>query len=70
MKKLIQLFLLVFVFGFATSCSQPAKENKTETKSSDSTATKYQCPMKDEGEKTYDAAGTCPKCGMDLEKMK
>ena len=30
------------------------------------TATMYYCPMKCEGEKTYDNAGECPKCGMDL----
>lgn len=30
---------------------------------------RYQCPMKCEGEKTYTHAGTCPVCGMDLEKM-
>ncbi len=30
---------------------------------------RYQCPMKCEGEKTYDHPGTCPVCGMDLEKM-
>jgi hypothetical protein len=28
----------------------------------------YSCPMKCEGEKTYDKAGQCPKCGMDLTK--
>ncbi len=27
----------------------------------------YQCPMKCEQEKTYDKAGKCPVCGMDLE---
>lgn len=33
-------------------------------------ADKYQCPMKCEGEKTYDSAGKCPMCGMDMEKVK
>ena len=32
--------------------------------------TAYQCPMKCEGEKTYDTAGKCPQCGMDMEKVK
>ena len=32
-------------------------------------ASVYQCPMKCEGDKTYEKEGTCPKCGMDLEKM-
>jgi len=26
----------------------------------------YHCSMGCEGEKTYDEAGSCPKCGMDL----
>ncbi|MFT6638767.1 MAG: Cu2+-exporting ATPase [Flavobacterium sp.] len=30
------------------------------------TAATYYCPMKCEGDKTYDKAGECPKCGMDL----
>ncbi len=28
--------------------------------------TVYQCPMKCEGEKTYDAPGKCPVCKMQL----
>ena len=27
---------------------------------------KYQCPMKCEGDKTYDAPGNCPVCNMKL----
>ncbi len=30
----------------------------------------YQCPMRCEGEKTYDKPGKCPKCGMDLQDVK
>lgn len=29
----------------------------------------YQCPMKCEGEKTYESEGKCPKCGMFLQKI-
>ena len=29
----------------------------------------YQCPMKCEGDKTYDKAGKCPKCGMSLKEI-
>ena len=29
----------------------------------------YQCPMKCEGDKTYNKAGKCPKCGMDLKAV-
>ncbi len=28
--------------------------------------TAYFCPMKCEGEKTYEEEGSCPTCGMDL----
>ncbi|HKJ41736.1 MAG TPA: heavy metal-binding domain-containing protein [Sunxiuqinia sp.] len=35
-----------------------------ETKSEAGTI--YQCPMKCEGDKTYDAPGKCPVCGMYL----
>jgi len=30
---------------------------------------KYQCPMKCEGDKTYDKPGKCPVCGMDLKAV-
>ncbi len=29
----------------------------------------YQCPMKCEGDKTYDKPGTCPVCKMDLKQI-
>lgn len=29
----------------------------------------YQCPMKCEGDKTYEEAGECPKCGMELKEV-
>lgn len=75
MKKLIKSTLAVTVLSFALiSCGG---ETKTEEhnheghthKHSEATA-KYACPMKCEGEKTYDAAGECPICHMDLEEVK
>lgn len=30
----------------------------------------YACPMKCEGDKTYDKEGSCPKCKMDLKEVK
>ena len=35
----------------------------------ESATAQYQCPMKCEGEKTYDKPGQCPKCNMDLQKV-
>lgn len=32
--------------------------------------TKYQCPMKCEGDVTHDTAGKCSVCKMDLEPVK
>ncbi len=32
--------------------------------------TKYQCPMKCEGEKVYDEPGNCPVCNMKLVPVK
>ncbi|MBW8050466.1 MAG: hypothetical protein FVQ77_09035 [Cytophagales bacterium] len=29
----------------------------------------YQCPMKCEGDKTYEEKGTCPVCKMELAKV-
>lgn len=38
-------------------------------KTSNSTEGKYYCPMHCEGEKVYDEPGSCPVCGMNLEKI-
>tara|TARA_R110002050_G_scaffold233063_3_gene368796 strand:- start:18912 stop:21410 length:2499 start_codon:yes stop_codon:yes gene_type:complete len=43
----------------------PVKEEKKEQPKGTGTGTFY-CPMHCEGEKTYDKAGDCPVCGMDL----
>jgi Cu2+-exporting ATPase len=42
-----------------------AKEEKKKPSKGSGTGTFY-CPMHCEGEKTYDKAGDCPVCGMDL----
>lgn len=39
-------------------------DRKTETK----TSGVYSCPMKCEGEKSYNKPGTCPVCGMNLKE--
>jgi hypothetical protein len=31
--------------------------------------TQYQCPMKCEGDKTFDEKGECSVCGMDLKEV-
>ncbi|HET6991102.1 MAG TPA: heavy metal-binding domain-containing protein [Bacteroidia bacterium] len=81
MKKII--FSTVIAFAFLTSCGGDASKAKSDS-ASDTTkkaampapangqtaAVKYQCPMKCEGEKTYDAPGKCPKCQMDMKEVK
>ncbi len=52
--------------SFVSSCS--GEEKKDEHKHEH--AAMYQCPMKCEGDKTYENAGTCPKCNMNLEEVK
>ena len=44
-----------------------ANENHHHSQSGNSsTNTRYQCPMKCEGEKTYEEPGICPVCNMHL----
>lgn len=60
MKKfLLSCFVLVSVSIAIASCS------------GDSDKKTYQCPMKCEGDAvTYDSAGKCPVCGMDMAELK
>lgn len=56
--KLVIAFLLLTLM--APSC------NTTQSQAEE---VHYQCPMKCEGEKTYNAPGSCPVCKMDLLKL-
>ena len=67
MKKIILLALLIFTLSFVvTSC----KTDKKETTKTEAVAEVYQCPMDCEHGKTYDKAGSCPACKMDLKPVK
>ena len=75
MKKSILILgtaMLLFMGSVAlTSCNNAPKSKNTETEQTDKVVqAKYQCPMKCEGNKTYDEPGKCPKCGMDLKEVK
>jgi protein SCO1/2 len=60
MKKILTLLAaVVLVTGSFSSCSNSTTQAAT-----------YQCPMKCEGDKTYDKAGSCAVCGMALEEVK
>ena len=61
MKKTLFILCSILFIGFTACKNDPAK-------SSDETAV-YQCPMKCEGDKTYDEPGTCPVCKMALKEV-
>ncbi len=79
MKKIILIStasILLIIGGVSiTGCSNSSQNNnntdtievvKTDTAK---IAAKYQCPMKCEGDKTYDKPGKCPVCGMNIKKI-
>jgi len=55
MKSLINFFIGK---GASNSSSSVWKRSKSQPQ--------YFCPMKCEGDKTYDAPGNCPECNMKL----
>ncbi|MBP0904684.1 SCO family protein [Mariniflexile gromovii] len=59
LKYIVFAFITVLAFQ---SC-------KTDKKSNDGTVEVYQCPMECEGNKTYNEAGSCPICHMDLKAV-
>ena len=73
MKKTILTFstaALLIMGGVITGCNSSSDGSKKHDDHEHHTeAASYQCPMKCEGEKTYDKAGSCPVCGMDLKKV-
>lgn len=70
MKKLFQAgCIAATMFLFAACRDNQTQQPHDQMHDGDQKAAVYQCPMKDEGDKTYDKPGTCPKCGMDLKKV-
>lgn len=81
MKK--SLFVFVAVFSFTvlfTACKETKKEEvKEEVKiesheghdheEGEMVSSVFQCPMDCEKGKTYDVAGSCPVCKMDLKEI-
>lgn len=67
MKQIrIILSMAIAVFCFTAVNAQSTK-TKNKTMAADTVV--YQCPMKCEGDKTYDKAGKCPKCNMNLKAV-
>jgi len=63
---------VAFTIGASTmiSCGDNSKDNPEHQKSEEvhEHAKTYQCPMKCEGDKTYEESGECPVCHMDLKE--
>ncbi len=78
-KQIFALTVILLITLGMTSCGSKSSTQQSEPTTTEqmavdtSSASKpkdivYQCPMKCEGEKTYDQPGKCPKCGMDLKE--
>lgn len=70
MKKVLFFAFAAMVLAFVACSEQPKPATTTETTSTTSAPqdepSVFYCPMKCEGDKTYDKPGQCPVCGMDL----
>ncbi len=66
MKHLKMAFLAILSFFCITTVNAQTKKDTT-AKHQHTLA--YQCPMKCEGYKTYEKAGKCPTCNMDLKAV-
>lgn len=82
-KMLIMILAIGFVFAScgdrkkeqAVHQEEPVKEkhvhdHETVDHGYEVAMSAYQCPMKCEGDKTYDEQGACPTCKMDLKEVK
>ncbi|MFV8326921.1 heavy metal translocating P-type ATPase [Flavobacterium sp. ZS1P14] len=50
-------------------CSTKTNDNRNTIPALSNAQGKYYCPMHCEGDKVYDKPGSCPVCGMNLEKV-
>ena len=70
----LSVFVIIFSLFLITSCGDNKNEKKEapqeEAKKEVHSNHDYQCPMDCEKGKTYDEAGSCPVCKMDLKEAK
>ncbi len=67
MKQFKIIFCMsIAVFSFTAANAQTSK---TKNKTAVADTVVYQCPMKCEGDKTYNKAGKCPTCNMNLKAI-
>jgi transcription initiation factor IIE alpha subunit len=64
-------FKIILSMAIAVFCitAVNAQSGKTKVKQVTKDTAVYQCPMKCEGDKTYDKAGKCPVCNMNLKAI-
>lgn len=68
-KFKILMVIVIAIFSLNTVSAQTKTKSTTKTTKKTIVASKYQCPMKCEGDKTYAKAGKCPVCNMELVKL-
>ncbi len=70
-KQILNIVGAIAIGSFLlVSCSESHDEaSHDNTEMTHEHAATYQCPMDCEDGKTYDAAGKCPVCGMDLAEV-
>ena len=61
--RTLRAALAGLLVALAAGVSLPACHGDAEVQAA------YMCPMECEGDKRYDAPGTCPVCGMDLVEV-
>ena len=66
--KTIKMALMAFLTIFCLTTVNAQTKKDMTAKHQHKMA--YQCPMKCESDKMYDKAGKCPKCNMNLKKVK
>lgn len=69
MKQFRYLLMAVVALCFTASLHAQTKTSKKTKTVKHTQVTKYACPMKCEGDKTYAKAGKCPECNMDLKAL-
>ena len=69
MKSMFQASCIAAAIFLFSACREDHSKHQQGT-GSEQQAAAYQCPMKCEGDKTYDKPGSCPVCKMDLKEVK
>jgi PBP1b-binding outer membrane lipoprotein LpoB len=65
--KILSLLIILLSLALGSCSSETTPDKKTQKSEVDSKTAIYQCPMDTEVKSAK--AGSCPKCGMDLEKI-